>query len=57
MDALKKFEELVRGIFNTLCRYYEKWGYEFFYEISEEDLEEVCEANDWEFFEDGTVFK
>lgn len=56
MDALKKFEKLVRGIFNTLCRCYEKWGYEFFYEISDEDLEEVCEANEWDFFEDGTLF-
>ena len=55
-EALKKFEELVRGIFSTLCRSYEKWGYEYFYEISDEDLEEACEANEWEFLEDGTIF-
>ena len=56
VEALQKFEKLVRGIFCTLCKDYEKQGYDFFYEISEEDLEEVCEANEWEFLEDGTIF-
>lgn len=55
-EVLKKFEKLVREIFETLCGSYEKWGYEYFYEISEEDLEEMCEANGYEFLEDGTVF-
>ena len=55
-EALKKFEKLVKGIFRTLCNSYEKWGYEYFYEISEEDLEEMCEVNEWEFLEDGTIF-
>ena len=56
VEALKKFEELVRDIFRTLCKSYEKWGYEYFYEISEEDLEEMCEVNEYEFLEDGTIF-
>lgn len=56
VDVLKKFEKLVKEIFGTLCRSYEKWGYEYFYEISEEDLEEICEVNEYEFMEDGTVF-
>lgn len=56
VDVLKKFEKLVRGIFRTLCKSYEKWGYEYFYEISEEDLEEICEANEYEFTEDGKIF-
>ena len=55
-EALNKFEKLVRGIFVELCRSYEKQGYEFFYEISDEDLEEICEANEYEFLEDGTIF-
>lgn len=55
-EALEKFESMVHGIFEELCRSYEKWGYEYFYEISEEDLEEMCEANGYEFLEDGTVF-
>lgn len=55
-ETLKKFEELVRGIFGTLCRSYEEWGYEYFYEIDEEDLEEICEANGYEFLENGKIF-
>ena len=55
-ELLVKFEKLVRDIFAELCRYYEKWGYEFFYEISDEDLEEACDCNGWEFLEDGTIF-
>lgn len=55
-EAIKKFEKLVRDIFGTLCRSYEKWGYEYFYEISDEDLEEMCEVNGYEFLEDGTIF-
>lgn len=56
IKTLKKFEELVRDIFAELCRSYEKQGYEYFYEIADEDLEELCEANEYEFLEDGTLF-
>ena len=55
-EALEKFENLVQEIFEELCRSYEEQGYEYFYEISEEDLEEMCEANGYEFLADGTVF-
>lgn len=55
-EALEKFESMVHGIFEKLCASYEKQGYDYFYEISEEDLEEMCEANGYEFLEDGTVF-
>lgn len=56
IEALEKFESLVRNIFDKLCDSYEKWGYEYFYEISEEDLDEMCEVNGYEFLEDGTIF-
>lgn len=56
VEALNKFEKMVRDIFGILCNSYEKWGYEYFYEISDEDLEEMCEANGYEFLEDGTLF-
>lgn len=55
-EALKKFEELVRGIFGTLCKIYEKWGYEYFYEIDDETMEEICEANEYEFLANGKIF-
>lgn len=56
VEVLIKFEKLVRNMFNKLCASYEKWGYEYFYEVSEEELEEMCEANGYEFLEDGTIF-
>ena len=39
------------------CDEYEKQGYEFFYGISDEELEEYCNAMGYEFFEDGTILK
>lgn len=55
-EALEKFESMVHGIFEKLCASYEEQGYDYFYEIEEEDLDEMCEANGYEFLEDGTVF-
>lgn len=55
-ELLEKFERLVINIFEELCKCYEKMGYEFFYEISDEDLEEVCEVNEYEFLENGELF-
>lgn len=31
-------------------------GYTYFYEISDEDMQEMCEANDWEFLADGSLY-
>ena len=39
-----------------LCSDYEKYGYDFFYNVDDEVIEETCEANEWEFLEDGTFF-
>lgn len=55
-EVLKKFEELVRDIFGVLCEYYEKIGYEWFYEVDDEEVEDVCEANGYEFLEDGRLY-
>lgn len=54
--VIEKFETMVQEIFAELCTSYERQGYEYFYEISDEDLEEMCEANGYEFMEDGTIF-
>ena len=54
--TIHKFENLVQDIFNTLCSDYENDGYEYLYEINDEEMQETCEANEWEFYEDGTIF-
>lgn len=55
-EVLKKFETMVREIFGELCKSYEENGYNYFYEISEEDLEEICEENELEFYENGKLY-
>lgn len=50
------FLSMVSGVFETLCKHYEDWGYKFFYEISNDDMSDICEANGWEFYEDGKLF-
>ena len=56
MELIKKFENLVRDLFGELCKMYEKWGYDFFYEIDDADLSDLCKANEYEFLEDGTFW-
>lgn len=55
-EVLKKFEQLVRDIFSVLCKSYEKIGYEWFYEVDDEEVEKMCEANEYEFLEDGSLY-
>ena len=54
--TLGKFNKLIGEYLDNLCKDYEKWGYEYFYEVSDEDLREACEANEWTFTEDGEFF-
>lgn len=60
-------EELIETIFDTVLENFENWyfkeckeleedGYKFFYEISDEDLKEFCELNEYEFTENGKLF-
>lgn len=55
-EVLQKFESLVRGIFEKLCTDYEKNGYEYFYEIDDDEILEVCDCNGWEFYENGEFY-
>lgn len=54
--VLEKAEKMVKQIISQLCIRYEKMGYDYLYEISDEDMEENCEANNYVFLEDGTWF-
>lgn len=42
--------------FERLDKEYEEYGYKYFYEISDEDLADVCENNQYEFLYDGTIY-
>lgn len=63
-DHIRNIKYAVLGDFNAaaieimeqICSDLQKMGYEYFYEISDEDLEEFCESNGYEFLADGSVF-
>ena len=55
-ETLEKFSNLVGEYLDGLCGDFEKEGYAYFYEISDEDLREACEANEWTFTADGKFF-
>lgn len=54
--TMEKFNKLAGEYLDNLCKEFEDNGYDWFYEISEEDLQEYCEANDYEFLEDGKFY-
>lgn len=56
VDTIRKMEKLVADMFVMLSRQYEEYGYKYFYEADEEEITETCEANGWEFLEDGTFY-
>lgn len=54
--ALEKLHNMIVQVIKGLCRDYEKDGYEYYYEISDEDMQDLCEANEWEFYSDGSLY-
>lgn len=55
-DDIRHIERVVKEIIEELCKEFEDNGYKYFYEISDEELEEACDANCWEFLEDGSIY-
>ena len=55
-ELIYKFEKKTKEMIEAFDKKKEKEGYDFFYNISEEDLNEFCNENDYEFYEDGTMF-
>ena len=56
IETIEKMENLIVEIFENLSATYEKYGYNYIYEVDEEELQETCESNEWEFLEDGTLY-
>ena len=55
-ELINKFDMYVCEYFTDLCKQYEKQGYEFFYPEDDTGVIELCEANGWEFYEDGRFY-
>ncbi|MCI9127429.1 MAG: hypothetical protein HFG28_09555 [Eubacterium sp.] len=54
--TMEKFNKLAGQYLDNLCKEFEENGYDWFYEISEEDLQEYCETNDYEFLGNGKLY-
>lgn len=54
--TIQKLQKSVADMFVALAGQYEKDGYKYFYEPDGEEIAEACEANGWEFLEDGTFY-
>jgi len=55
----KLTDKLIKNIKNWyvgICKEYEQWGYEYFYDVEDEHLKDFYESNEYEFLEDGTLF-
>lgn len=55
-DTISKVEKLLKDKFSEINQRLEQLGYDFFYNIDEEEIVELCEANEYEFLSDGTLF-
>ena len=55
-NLIIKFENFVRKFFSKLNNMFEKEGYDFLYNVSDEEIEDWCEANEYMFLENGTLF-
>lgn len=53
---IERFAEDVNDWMGKFCSDMERYGYEYLYNISDEEMEETSDANGWEFLEDGTMF-
>lgn len=53
---INRFNSLLIKYFTEKCSQFEKEGYKYFYEVSEEDLQEFCNDNDYWFTESGEVY-
>ena len=49
-------KEKVKHWYFAECNNFEKDGYSYFYEISDSDLSEICDDNNYTFLADGNLF-
>ena len=55
--VIEKFYNDMIDFFEKLDSDYEDEGYKFFYEITEEDIVDACDVNDWYFNENGILWE
>lgn len=56
IDLLYKLSTVFYYAIRKLCKDMENYGYDFLYEISDEEMKDTAEANEWLYYEDGTLY-
>ena len=54
---LKKLQSFLIDVLVYYCKMQEKAGYQYFYEADDEEVGDFCEANGYEFKEDGELWR
>lgn len=50
---IQRFDRDIKSWHRDLCRYYETMGYDYLYNVDDDELTEVCQSNEWFFDVDG----
>lgn len=55
-DLIESFENNVYFYINNLCDNLKNDGYAYFYEYTDDDIEDCCDCNEYEFLENGLLY-
>ena len=56
IDIIQKFFNDLLEYFDNLDKTIERQGYDYLYNIADDEFSDLCDANEWEFLEDGTFY-
>ena len=54
--VIDKLEKYIVDMITDICKKMENMGYDYLYNIENDDLKEICDCNNWCFLKDGTFF-
>ena len=55
LDLLNELETFARNVMGRINKVFEDDGYDYFYEMDEDEVKDMADANGYEFTEDGTL--
>ena len=55
-NLIREFEKAIKELFCAYCNSWEEAGYRYLYEVEDEEMSELSEANEWEYYEDGRLY-
>ena len=55
VDCLNELENFARSVMGRINSQFEESGYDYFYEMDEDEVREMADANEYEFTEDGKL--